>query len=236
MSYLEFADKICGLTFYTPSSVIEASEIEHPFNVEKLEKPLEDAIIIGHVTTTSAKIWVRAKKPGKHYILLSANPFEPETVEVDDVDTLQAVSLQCDCLQSRTITLSYDSDNTACETFDQLAVGQRYYVALVADKSVNCRKTWRSGHHIQPSFTTQSEGKDSLSFGMFSCHDPFKSGAGSSSIFTDMKQAMEELDCELLICAGDQVYVDESCEKDNIWRWVKANKGQLEQYYPNQNP
>ncbi|MCF2857073.1 alkaline phosphatase family protein [Pseudoalteromonas sp. SMS1] len=215
-----------------------SNTLRHAFDSEKLVSCLNDAIIIGHVTTSSAKIWVRSKHCGKHYVVLSDKPINPQQTSITQENTYAALQA-CFAVHSgdqvHPITLNDSTDRTQCVEFCDLQADQQYWVALVADHSVCARRHWRSGYEIPATFSTQNPHAHSLVFGFFSCHDPYKKGHGSDDIFLDIHNRLLALDGDFIIAGGDQVYVDSSTKEFDIWRWVTDNKAQLKPYYDANN-
>ncbi|KZN67605.1 alkaline phosphatase D family protein [Pseudoalteromonas luteoviolacea] len=213
-------------------------QLRHAFDSEKLVNCLNDAIIIGHVTRSTAKIWVRSKHCGKHYVVLSSMPIQPIDINIDAADTYTTLQneFETDGLgQVRPIALDDTTDRTHCVEFQGLQSATRYWVALLADQSVPARRHWRSGYEIPASFKTQTPNAQSLAFGFFSCHDPYKKGHGPDDIFQDIFNRLNELGGDFIIAGGDQVYVDSSTKEFDIWRWVTANKAQLKPYFETQD-
>jgi alkaline phosphatase D len=82
------------------------------FDSEKLSNSLDEAISIGHVTTKTAKIWVRGKYEGAHFILLSESPFDVDDLEVFSISDFDEQR----CLK---VDLSNDTDRTGVVTFGE---------------------------------------------------------------------------------------------------------------------
>jgi alkaline phosphatase D len=201
------------------------------FDSEKLSNSLDEAISIGHVTTKTAKIWVRGKYEGAHFILLSESPFDVDDLEVFSISDFDEQR----CLK---VDLSNDTDRTGVVTFGEngnepLKEDTRYYVALAIGDNDRARKRWRCGYDIQTSFTTQPSSFNSIVFGFFSCHDPFKDGSGSQRIFAKMQNSLLGMNAQFVIAGGDQVYVDCSSDESNLWDWVTKNKDKLKTFYEN---
>ncbi|KZN40955.1 alkaline phosphatase D family protein [Pseudoalteromonas luteoviolacea] len=215
-----------------------SNKLRHAFDSEKLVSCLNDAIIIGHVTTTTAKIWVRSKHCGKHYVILSENPINPLETNIVQADTYAQLK---SCFEDQAngqvqpIVLSDSTDRTHCVEFQDLQANTQYWVALVGDHTIPARRHWRSGYEIPATFKTQDHHAQTLTFGFFSCHDPYKKGHGPDDIFLDIHNRLSELDGDFVIAGGDQVYVDSSTKEFDIWRWVTDNKEQLKPFYEANN-
>lgn len=211
----------------------------HAFDTLSPQNTLQDAIIIGHTTTNSAKIWCRSKYSGTHYVLLSLQPVLPNEVTLPHNfpsighDLVSSFAFISGVTQVEKVELLDDKDRTECVTFEPLDADTKYYVALVADTSIAARKNWRAGHNKVMSFSTQKSVLSNLSFALFSCHDPFKKGRGSEEIFDEIRNRLDEIGGEFVIAGGDQVYVDSSVKKLDIWRWLIRNKNRFKHYYPN---
>ncbi|MBQ4811204.1 alkaline phosphatase family protein [Pseudoalteromonas luteoviolacea] len=208
-------------------------QLRHAFDSEKLVSCLNDAIIIGHVSYSTAKVWVRSKHRGKHYIVLSDTPIQPDEINIDASDTYSALQIGFSKVSS--VTLDDTTDRTDCIEFQNLQPSTRYWVALIADHSVPARRQWRSGYEIPATFKTQQTNAKSLVFGFFSCHDPYKKGHGPEDIFLDIHNRLNELNGDFVIAGGDQVYVDSSTKEFDVWRWVTNNKEQLKPYFEAQD-
>ena len=158
---------------------------------------LKNAVIIGHTTSTTAKIWIRTKEAGDYFLCLvpiklgdTKNEKELNGI-IDQTDIDEgAVSQKFPNLKETTLTTIADNDFTAVHEFDGLESGQRYRYFLAKKEdggqlkvvidavpySVNREqeKDINQGGGVGLSFRTLKESPDpSFSFALFSCHNPY---------------------------------------------------------------
>ena len=183
---------------------------------------LTSSAIVGHTTATGTRIWVRVHEPGNYCLVLAE----------DEIDTRQQprrvrgrVALGDDgelACRNWKATLSYETDLTGVFDVDGLSPGTRYYYALFSLKQRAER--WEVGRDEPLSFSTQPVEPDRLTFGLFSCHMPFKGrNVLNQHMWDSFHQLLHDLRADFVIGGGDQVYTDGD-KHVSIWRWLRKVK------------
>ena len=196
---------------------------------------LKRAAIVGHTTQTTVRIWVRVREPGDYCLILSKKEIDAEKQprlhkgkvkllgtrgkpKILDVHVVEKVGKK----KSGKKGINFDTDNTAVFDVDGLEPGTRYYYAVFAKS--NRAERWEIGRDHTHSFRTQTVDAEAVTFGLFSCHMPFR---GESVLNQDMWRSFGELltdmDADFVIGCGDQVYADGD-DDVSIWSWLKKNK------------
>lgn len=197
---------------------------------------LKSAAIVGHTTQTTARIWIRVRAPGDYCLVLSETEIDvgdrpqldwenarlnptPGKPENPDAHMLRKLAEPASGKKG----IDFDTDNTAVFDVEGLAPGTRYYYAVFALKKKQVER-WEIGRDHTHSFRTQGKDSEEVTFGLFSCHMPFK---GESVLNQDMWRSFGELaadmDADFVVGCGDQVYADGD-DGVNIWEWLKRNK------------
>lgn len=207
---------------------------------------LTNAAIVGHTTTTEAKIWVRAWEEdnageptdgqGLYWLVVctSAIPVhlgQPEIVLAQDgqisvvlVAPGGARSELPGLVSAQSISLRYATDLTGTFTVSELKPGTRYYYALFA--GFERPQRWEVGDTDELSFRTRPEAASTVTFGVFSCHQPFtKHGVQNIGMFAALREELAHRDADHVLAIGDQVYSDGFSEGD-IWSWLKKVQGE----------
>ena len=198
---------------------------------------LTNASIVGHTTETTTRLWVRAWEEDKHgqptdgkgpyWLAVATSPIpktgKPEVRTVDGTLTLHVGGKKVENpVVIVPISLTFSSDLTGVVDLDDLEPGTRYYYALFAGFERSQR--WEVGHEDDLSFTTVPASPERVSFGLFSCHQPFK---GGNIVRTEMwdafYEALEASGATHTIGSGDQVYVD-GVKHADIWQWLRKVK------------
>lgn len=179
--------------------------------------------IVGHTTTNTARIWVRAHTPGDYYLIVSTNPL-PESGQPYDIHGQQlrvedSTGLTTVSGELHEISLKYSTDVTGVIDLDNLKAGTRYYYGLFSLLKKRSER-WEVGRDAQLSFCTQPADVERCVFGFYSCHMPFKGGnAYNMDMWSMFADVLEDNDSDFLIGGGDQVYTDGDKSID-IWRWL----------------
>lgn len=194
---------------------------------------LTSSAIVGHVTQTTARVWVRVHKPGAYCLIVSSGPIDSRLrPELDESKTLALIgdgnsvqSLPDDTKVLHAKEISFDDDNTYTFNVKGLKKDTRYYYALFdcADRS----EKWEVGRDSSHSFRTQPSTLTSISFGLYSCHMPFKGRTvRNMEMWESFHELLEDTNARFVIGCGDQVYADGTKRLD-IWRWLKKNKDEM---------
>lgn len=203
---------------------------------------LTSAVIVGHTTATSTKLWLRAYQENTYRMVISPEPilrdnesasdWSPETKRVDgkEIFFLKSVANEGvireipDALLTDASDLEYAHDITQVWEVAGLKPAQRYYYAAFA-LNLAIRKTpWEITPDYQFNrFKTQGVAQKSITFGLFSCHMPYKKNSFDLVNIHMWDRFGDELDQrngDFILGVGDQVYVDGN-SKVSIWEWLK---------------
>ncbi len=195
-----------------------------------LPKRLKQGAIVGHTTETTARIWVRAEKPGEYVLVVAEKPFAAADPEPALRRRGDSWFLGTHKLHSRhPLTLGFDSDITAVAPVTRLRAGNRYYYGLLRPSQAPSQGSpgeaaaWELGVEQELSFRTLERDPREWSFGLYSCHMPFTDEMGDSvdvSMWRVFDQELRFSDASFVIGGGDQVYSD-GHPKLHIWNYLK---------------
>jgi len=193
---------------------------------DDLANRLSDACIIGHTTTNSAKIWVRVAVAGEYTCVVSKQRIKVDSTEIGNQPVeayLISKGIQTAALLMHNITT--ETDKTFVFELSGLDENTTYHYAVVACPGVAVHPRWRFGFEKAHCFKTPPQESNAVTFGFFSCHDPFKKGTSGIDLWDDFYDVLNEHEASFVIAGGDQVYIDST--KEDIWKWVNKNKDQL---------
>lgn len=204
------------------------SSVPDPTDTEMPHPKVASMAIIGHITSKTCKIWVRLYLEAKWWLVVSEKPL---TGNLDSLDGMQVDTF----LTSQKITaLTYQAniteatDNTHTFLVRGLNPGKRYYYAVIADLAELQRIPRRTeiGYSNRPFFDALPEDLSRITFGFFSCHDPFSTATRSEGAWPLYFDALVERGAQFSIGGGDQVYVDTNNKEDmyDIWEWLAKYK------------
>ncbi len=206
---------------------------------------LTSAVIVGHTTATSTKLWMRAYQENTYRMVISPEPIlgdnevaadwspEIKIVNGQEIFILRSVSSQDTirelprAILTEPSDLQYAHDITEVWEVTGLKPGQRYYYAAFA-LNLAIRKTlWEILPDNQYNrFRTQGDAQKSMTFGLFSCHMPYKKNSFDLVNIHMWDRFGDELDQrngDFILGVGDQVYVDGN-SKVSIWEWLRKNR------------
>ncbi len=193
------------------------------------------AIILGHTTATSIKIWARTYKPGDWWMVVVLAPLDLEKVDLvrlgeKKVDAYLK-SAGVDQAGAQKLSFLPATDNTNTFEFTGLAPATKYHYYLIADTNdvEEVPRRTEVGFESRHSFRTMREAPDSLVFGFYSCHDPFSVPGHSEGLWPQFYDLLIQRRADFAIGGGDQVYVDTNQPEDmpDIWKWLRENKTEL---------
>jgi alkaline phosphatase D len=128
---------------------------------------LQSASIIGHVTSDTARIWIRAYRPGTWSLVWSTKPIEGDLVKLDG-KPLAVFLKSFDCAYE-SYSFSWDDDLT--HTFDLKGLDQNtvYYYYLMTDETDGTEAFRRTeiGCHKSLTFRTMADAMPDFSFGFY---------------------------------------------------------------------
>jgi alkaline phosphatase D len=197
-----------------------------------VNRPLTNAAIVGHTTTDGARLWVRVWEPGKYWLLLSDTEIMVEGVPVAGGAGKAVLPLgDGSSLELPGLLLSkefdYSTDLTGVFELTGLQPGTEYYYCVFFDGERKDRWELRPDPERRK-FRTRPEAPARVTFGLFSCHMPYKSNGDLVNIqmWDRLAEGLETHDADFVVGAGDQVYTDGN-KGVSIWRWLKRVKGEL---------
>jgi alkaline phosphatase D len=197
-----------------------------PWPNERLDK----AVIIGHTTMESAKIWARVRTAGHYVLILSLKEFSLSAEEPFQLNNLSIISTESS--QKREINFhscfeqefSSETDLTGVFEVINLSPDTKYYYLVV--KKENNRYIIEINENAF--FRTLPGSCSEISFGLYSCHMPYTKNENEIEIILGawqiFKEILDQENARFILGLGDQVYVDESNDKLNIWNWLKKVK------------
>ena len=201
---------------------------------------LTSAAIVGHTTSTSARLWVRVWAPGTYWLLVSYKviPGDGVPMVIQTAGKAQARLKLADdttmplngIVQSR--DFSFDNDLTGVFDLDGLKPGATCYYAVFCD--VERKNRWelppdpeRRAINLPPAKSGE------VTFGLISCHMPYKNNGDVVNVqmWDRLGRELRDRAAHFLIGAGDQVYTDGS-KRVSIWRWLKSVKKEVLEHKP----
>lgn len=195
-----------------------------------------NAIIIGHTTQETSRIWVCVESPGTYSLIVSAQPL---------TDLLQSAGARSsqEIIAGTTLPLLHDRHEiflpSLTHTFriTGLKPGKRYFYALLSDDTESIDRVTGGDpeHHF---FYTLPENPRTISFGFYSCHDLYSqfSRGGTckpaNSLWPEFDAKLKNAQADFVIGGGDQIYID-SGQFETIWDWMRANRDDILADYAN---
>ena len=216
----------------------------------KTERPwpnrrLKIAAIVGHTTPTACRLWFRAGKPGAYRVLYferekqaASEWFAQHKGRTDLHENLIEEAGAAGVAVKDAGQVGWDSDTTFVVALDALQEAAVYQYALYSVDEARIVL----GQDKDYSFRTPSSEKDDFSFGLYSCHMPFKVNKRFKHTEVLNMDVWEYLyatlvrhrdtrkNLDFVIAGGDQVYTD-GVSTLNIWqhlnRVMRKEKGRL---------
>ncbi len=223
--------------------------MEHSF-IFKNDRPwpnprLKRAAIVGHTTPTSVRLWFRTAAPGDYTLLLYPAPVDKKQDAIFAGFKRVPYSTLGELPASvKKITFNvpdYSKDSTHVVDVNGLESLTEYAYALCGEEGDQLRVLL--GQDRRYTFRTLPTTEQSLSFGYYSCHMPYKQSIfGNTSIINmEMWECLNEVlerhnkdDLRFLIAGGDQVYVD-GVDSLDIWKYLnKVMRKEKGKVYPSQ--
>ena len=192
---------------------------------------LSSAAIIGAISPTSTRLWVRPYQPGHWVLAVTEQPLAGDLTRLEEKPVGQFLSdhsIQPAFLGEAEIT--QNTNLTHVFEIDGLQPDTRYYYALIAatlERSEVARRT-ELGADNALSFRTTSATTGRTIFGFYSCHDHI-SANGDVGAWPHFLEQLTHSDADFVIGGGDQAYVDTNARNGflDIWTWLKDNKAAL---------
>lgn len=185
---------------------------------------MTSAAIVGHTTTTSARIWARVWRKGEFCLLVSAVPLATGRRPVIDRQalTVSAEGLVQPLVFCEAHDFDYATDLTHVFDVTGLVPGTRYHYAIVG--LGHDKHAWEIARERPHSFRTArpAEAVETMSFGVFSCHMPYHRGdVTGMNMWRHLHDQLKGHRSDFVIGLGDQVYVDGDEDVD-IWRFLET--------------
>ena len=228
----------------------ESCEFEFKADWPNSKDHLHIAAIVGHTTSTTSRLWFRAGKPGKYCVLYfdgenknSCKWFEQHKKLGWDEDTIAAAKKKGILAKPEKdgIQVDCNTDTTFVVDICSLTEGCFYRYALYSIEDERIILGHESESERDYGFRTPSSGPGKFSFGLYSCHMPFRKGRRDTEIinmdmwehlYTTLTEHSEnDNKIDFLIAGGDQVYVD-GVDALSIWQHLndvmcKKEKGEI---------
>ncbi|MCP5007243.1 MAG: alkaline phosphatase family protein [Planctomycetes bacterium] len=216
------------------------SKLIDPDNYESNKPKLPTGAIIGSTTYSSCRLWIRVYKPGIWWLVVTEKPIEGDLYRLEEKEVE-------DYLRDHNISVKYKESYKFNEKEGQthafnvtgLRSNTRYYYALIADKVEGGSTPRRTeiGSERHRWFKTLERNPSSITFGFYSCHDPFSRSDNGEGAWSHFYQVLKDRDADFVIGGGDQIYVDTNSSHDmqDIWKWLKKNKRALINQYSDSN-
>ena len=209
----------------------------NPAAVEQDQPKLSSLAIVGHMTAKTCRLWVRMYCAAKWWLVVTEKPLQGDLdtldgLNADDFAATQGVNpVFC---QAKNIDAS--TDNTAVFNVTGLQAGRKYYYAVIADLADAERIPSRTeiGHQRKRFFHALPASLNNMTFGYFSCHDPFSYDSPSDGAWSAYYQTMVNRNGLFSIGGGDQMYIDTNNKKEDmrsVWDWLGDYKNAIVQAY-----
>jgi alkaline phosphatase D len=191
---------------------------------------LRNAAIVGHTTTSTTKIWIRSRLEGLHHFILTSAALTQNDLNFGSREAADIISsLGAKILYKSSHNFRNSTDRTYVFEISKLISGAKLnpgteYFYYVFSDQVDLDPRIIIGRQDIHSFKTISASREKLSFGLYSCHDPFKKNSDDAP-WRHLYNVLNEVNADFLVGGGDQVYVDST--KTDIWKFLKRNKSEL---------
>ncbi|WP_315983537.1 hypothetical protein [Aliamphritea spongicola] len=197
----------------------------NPANVEQDHPKLGSLAIIGHMTAKTCRLWVRMYCAAKWWLIVTEKPLQGDLDTLDGLNVDEFLVKQAaNPVFSQAKQIDASTDNTAVFNVTGLQAGRKYYYAVIADLADAERIPRRTeiGHQGKKFFHALPADLNNLTFGYFSCHDPFSSVSHSEGAWPLYYQTMVNRNGLFSIGGGDQVYIDTNDKEDmySVWDWL----------------
>jgi len=165
-------------------------------------------VMIGDVTPSTAKVWVKAPMPGSWELILSTKSL---FIDADQPPE--------DC---RIFTQHFENTGslTFCFECDDLKENTTYFYSVYLEGDTSTVLSSNKSCH----FRTAKSNYDSINVAFFSCHDPF---SGNNDFEPGAWHSMSKLadDLDLIIGGGDQIYLDSNEPGiTDFWVFLRDNQ------------
>lgn len=196
---------------------------------------LTSSAIVGHTTTRTSRIWLRAWAPGSYCLIVSLKEIDTSgqpSLRRKQKQPVGATITAVDGTRARVegrvfvaSDVSHATDLTAVFDVDALEPGTRYHYAVFF--TGRRQERWEAGRDEPLSFLTEEARPERVVFGLFSCHMPFNGrNVLKMHMWESFREMLELHGANFVIGGGDQVYADGD-KKIDIWRWLRKVKSDV---------
>nr|VFK31756.1 MAG: alkaline phosphatase D [Candidatus Kentron sp. MB]VFK34919.1 MAG: alkaline phosphatase D [Candidatus Kentron sp. MB]VFK77038.1 MAG: alkaline phosphatase D [Candidatus Kentron sp. MB] len=208
------------------------SIIPTPERFERRKDRVRQLVIIGHTTTTSAKLWVKTPTEGVWVLALSTEPFRGDLDIMGGEPVEQWLRTRPELTDPKFYSWDMKKSEGLCHCFsvDGLQENTRYYYILTAEQGAPITEDGRTvvGDIDDEFFTTAAASPESLKFAAFSCHDPFSWGFPNDGAWPKLYRTVLREGLDLALACGDQVYLDTNDKRmTDLWKWLTRYKNEL---------
>lgn len=211
-----------------------------PTNVESKHQKIHSMASLGHISQRRCKLWVRMYCEATWWLVVSDKPIS-ESLDLDTLDGKQVDRFLSDnnitTVYSKSEDIDGTTDQTHTFTITGLTPGNRYYYYVMADVKHHgsiMRRT-EIGNQESRYFDSLPQDLSKITFGFYSCHDPFSNIDHGEGAWPSFFNAMSESSALFAIGGGDQVYVDTNEMEDmySVWKWLAKYKNQIVKDFTN---
>lgn len=207
------------------------NHLPSPPRFEAKKPRLQHMVIVGDTGPDFAKIWVKVPVEGKWGLVISKHKFNGD---LDDMDGKELDNWFQNYPDLNVHSYAFLRDEGLCHTFklDGLDANTRYYYLVSADVSTKIQEAGRTiiGDTAEAYFDTAKTDYHDIRFASFSCHDPYSWTHPKEGALPELCDVAEREQLDLLIAAGDQVYLDTNDGRmTDLWKWLARYKNELEQ-------
>jgi len=136
---------------------------------------------------------------------------------------------------AKSVKIGKDTDCTHTFKITGLQANCRYYYAVIADVEHldEIPRRTEIGYQDIKSFITLPDSPKKISFGFYSCHDPFSHVPYMEGAWPHYYSVLKDRNALFSIGGGDQMYVDTNKKEDmyDVWEWLAKNKNQIIKTY-----
>ncbi|MDL4861673.1 alkaline phosphatase D family protein [Halomonas elongata] len=206
-------------------------ELLRPENYEAMKPKVNSMAVVGHTTCSSVRLWARAYKSGKWWMLVSEEKIEESIYNLSGKSPEQIKNEHTYVIDVKSCQLYRKDGLTCCYTFEGLESERKYYYYFIGPDSCD-RRVELGGDH-QHWFRTLPKEPSRLRFGFYSCHDPYSVKPTNEGAWESFCEVLGDREAHFVIGGGDQVYCDTNDEThiQDVWSWLKDNKKALIEAY-----
>ncbi|GED21984.1 alkaline phosphatase D family protein [Halomonas halmophila] len=206
-------------------------ELLYPENYESMKPKVHSMAVVGHTTSSSVRLWARAYKSGKWWMLVSEKKLEESVYSLSNKNP-EDIQKQHSYVVGLKSSQLYRENGLTCHfTFEGLESERKYYYYFIGPET--CERRVELGSNHKHWFRTLPKEPSRLRFGFYSCHDPYSVKPPSEGAWESFREVLEDREAHFVIGGGDQVYCDTNDETriQDVWSWLRDNKQALFEKY-----